>query len=131
SCTTARMACAPQCCGSRRLWPAPAHEAQQAGFLAVVHSPGTGRQEIQLFGDGRQRRDFTYVDDAVDAFLLAGCTAGTDAEIYNLGGETASLLEVVELLISLAGRGSYRIVPFPAEKRVIDIGSYEADYGKI
>jgi UDP-glucose 4-epimerase len=67
----------------------------------------------------------------VDAFLLAGCTQGTDADIYNLGGESASLLQIVELLIDLAGRGSYRIVPFPPEKRVIDIGSYEADYAKI
>jgi UDP-glucose 4-epimerase len=88
-------------------------------------------EEIQLFGDGQQRRDFTYVDDVLDAFLLAGCTEGTDAEIYNLGGESASLQQVVEMLIRLAGSGSYRLVPFPAEKRVIDIGSYEADYGKI
>jgi UDP-glucose 4-epimerase len=101
------------------------------GFLAWFIRQVLDDQEIQLFGDGQQRRDFTYVDDAVDAFLLAGCTEGTDAEIYNLGGESASLLEVVEMLINLAGRGSYRLVPFPPEKRVIDIGSYEADYRKI
>ncbi len=101
------------------------------GFLAWFIRLVLDGQEIPIFGDGQQRRDFTYVDDAVDALLLAGCTEGTDAEIYNLGGESASLLEVAELLISLAGRGSYRLVPFPPEKRVIDIGSYEADYSKI
>jgi UDP-glucose 4-epimerase len=101
------------------------------GFLAWFIRQVLDDEEIQLFGDGQQRRDFTYVDDAVNAFLLAGCTEGTDAEIYNLGGEGASLLEIVELLIELAGRGSYRLVPFPPEKRVIDIGSYEADYRKI
>jgi UDP-glucose 4-epimerase len=101
------------------------------GFLPWFIRQVLDGEEIQLFGDGQQRRDFTYVDDVVDAFLLAGCTEGTDAEIYNLGGESASLLEVVELLIDLAGRGSYRLVPFPPEKRVIDIGSYEADYTKI
>src|SRR5581483_5152348 len=88
-------------------------------------------EEIQLFGDGSQRRDFTYVDDVADALLLAGCTEGTDADIFNLGGESASLLEIVELLIELAGRGSYRLVEWPPEKKVIDIGSYEADYTKI
>ena len=101
------------------------------GFLPWFVRQVLDDEEIQLFGDGSQRRDFTYVDDAVDALVLAGCTEGTDAEIYNLGGESASLREVVELLISLAGRGSYRLVPFPAEKQAIDIGSYEADYQKI
>jgi UDP-glucose 4-epimerase len=101
------------------------------GFLPWFVRQVLDGEEIQLFGDGQQSRDFTYVDDAVDAFLLAGCTEGTDADIYNLGGESASLLQIVELLISLAGRGSYRLVPFPPDKQVIDIGSYEADYAKI
>ncbi len=101
------------------------------GFLPWFVRQVLDDEQIQLFGDGQQRRDFTYVDDAVDAFLLAGCTEGTDAEIYNLGGESASLLQVIEMLIGLAGRGSYRLVPFPPEKQAIDIGSFEADYGKI
>ncbi len=101
------------------------------GFLPWFIRQVLDDEQIQLFGDGQQRRDFTYVDDVVDAFLLAGCTEGTDAEIYNLGGESASLQQVVELLIELAGQGSYRLVPFPPEKRVIDIGSFEADYAKI
>jgi UDP-glucose 4-epimerase len=101
------------------------------GFLPWFVRQVLDDEEIQLFGDGEQRRDLTYVDDAVDAFLLAGCTEGTDAQIYNLGGESASLREIVELLIALAGRGHYRLVPFPPEKQVIDIGSYEADYTKI
>jgi UDP-glucose 4-epimerase len=101
------------------------------GFLPWFIRQVLDDEEIQLFGGGSQRRDFTYVDDVADALLLAGCTEGTDAEIYNLGGDSASLLEVVELLIELAGRGSYRVVPFPPEKVAIDIGSYEADYTKI
>jgi UDP-glucose 4-epimerase len=101
------------------------------GFLPWFIRQVLDDEEIQLFGDGLQRRDFTYVDDAADAFLLAGCTECTDGQVYNVGGSTASLLEIVELLTELAGQGRYRLVPFPAEKKVIDIGSYEADYGKI
>jgi len=101
------------------------------GFLPWFIRQVIDDEEIQLFGDGSQRRDFTYVDDVADALLLAGCTEGTDADIFNLGGESASLLEIVELLIELAGRGSYRLVEWPPEKKVIDIGSYEADYTKI
>lgn len=101
------------------------------GFLPWFVRQVLDDEEIQLFGDGQQRRDLTYVDDAVDAFLLAGCTDGTDGEIYNVGGCSASLREIVELLIALAGKGRYRLVPFPPEKRAIDIGSYEADYRKL
>jgi len=34
-------------------------------------------------------------------------------------------------MITLHGRGSYRLVPFPEERRRIDIGSFESDYGRI
>ncbi|HLI28478.1 MAG TPA: NAD-dependent epimerase/dehydratase family protein [Chloroflexota bacterium] len=101
------------------------------GFLPWFVRQVLDDEEIQIYGDGQQRRDFTYVDDVVDAFLLVGCTSHTDGEIYNLGGDSASLLEVVKLLIEIAGRGRYRLVPWPPEKRVIDIGSYEADYRKL
>jgi UDP-glucose 4-epimerase len=89
-------------------------------------------QELPIFGDGSQRRDFTYVDDAVDAFLLAGALAEADGEIFNLGGDPAvSLLELAEQLIDVAGGGSYRLVPFSEERRSIDIGDYFADDAKI
>ena len=89
-------------------------------------------EELPIFGDGSQRRDFTYVDDAVDAFLLAGARDEADGEIFNLGGEPpVSLLELAELLIEVAGGGSYRVVPFPEERRSIDIGDYFADDAKI
>jgi UDP-glucose 4-epimerase len=89
-------------------------------------------EELLIFGDGTQRRDFTYVDDAVEAFLLAGAKAEADGEIFNLGGyPPMSLAELAELLVEIAGAGSYRLVPFPEERRSIDIGDYFADDTKI
>jgi UDP-glucose 4-epimerase len=89
-------------------------------------------EELPIFGDGSQLRDFTYVDDAVDAFLLAGARAEAHGEIFNVGGGSPiSLLELAELLIQLAGDGSYRLVPFPEARRSIDIGDYFADDTKI
>ena len=88
--------------------------------------------ELLIFGDGTQRRDFTYVDDAVDAFLLAGARSEADGEIFNLGGDPpVSLTELAELLVEVAGAGSFRLVPFPEERRSIDIGDYFADDSKI
>jgi UDP-glucose 4-epimerase len=89
-------------------------------------------EELLIFGDGSQRRDFTYVDDAVDAFLLAGALPEADGEVFNLGGDPpVSLLELAELLLDAAGGGSFRLVPFPEERRSIDIGDYFADDSKI
>jgi UDP-glucose 4-epimerase len=89
-------------------------------------------EEIQLFGDGRQRRDFNHVSDVVDAFLRAGASDAADGQAFNLGGEAPiALKDVVALLIELAGQGSFRLVPFPEERKRIDIGDFYADTGKI
>jgi UDP-glucose 4-epimerase len=85
-------------------------------------------KEIQLFGDGSQLRDFVYVDDAADAFLRAGATDAVNGQVFNVGGpEPISHLELVTLLIETAGTGAYRLVEWPPDKKVIDIGSFYAD----
>ena len=89
-------------------------------------------REIQVYGDGTQRRDFTYVDDAVEAFLLAAASDAANGEVFNVGGDGAvSLRELAELLVRVAGKGSYAVVPFPPEQKAIDIGDYYADDRKI
>jgi UDP-glucose 4-epimerase len=80
---------------------------------------------------GVQQRDFTYVDDAVEAFLLAAACPQTQAQAFNLGGDkVVSLRELAELLIAANGRGSYQLRRFPPERRRIDIGDYYADDGR-
>jgi len=89
-------------------------------------------EELLVFGDGTQQRDFTYVDDAVEAFLLAGASAEADGEVFNVGGEPpVSLGDLAALLVEVAGAGSWQLVPFPEERRTIDIGDYFADDSKI
>jgi UDP-glucose 4-epimerase len=85
-------------------------------------------EEITIYGDGRTVRDLLFVDDAVDALLLAALHAGSDGQIYNLGGgESAPLLELAELLIRLNGGGVCRRMPYPADRKSIEIGSYATD----
>ena len=77
---------------------------------------------------GAQKRDFTYVDDAVEAFLLAALSKEAKGKVFNLGGETVvSLNELAELLVKANGGGSFARHEFPAERRRIDIGDYYAD----
>jgi UDP-glucose 4-epimerase len=76
---------------------------------------------------GEQKRDFTYVDDAVEAFLLAALTPATKGKVFNLGGERpVSLDELAALLVAANGGGSFARHEFPAERRRIDIGDYYA-----
>jgi UDP-glucose 4-epimerase len=89
-------------------------------------------EEITIFGDGLQLRDFTYVDDAVDAFLMAGLNDAANGQVFNVGAtEPISLRDLAELLIEVAEMGSYRLVPFPPERKAIDIGSIYVDDRKI
>ena len=89
-------------------------------------------EELLVFGDGRQRRDFNYVDDAVRAFLLLAAREEANGEVYNLGDEqVVDLLELAQLLVDVNGSGSFRLVPFPEDRKAIDIGDYYADFSKI
>ena len=79
--------------------------------------------------DGEQLRDFSYVDDAVEAFLLAAVTAETAGHAFNVGGEEVlSLKKLAEALVDAAsGDAKFAIKEFPAERKRIDIGDYYAD----
>ena len=85
---------------------------------------------IEVWG-GRQLRDFTDVEDAVEAFLLAAIAPNADGEAYNLGGaEVIDLASLAKMLVELNGSGSFSVREFPAERQAIDIGDYYADYSK-
>ena len=87
---------------------------------------------IRVFGDGLQLRDFNYVDDCVDALLSAGSNDNSSGKVFNLGSrEVISLKELAEMLINLGYGGSYELVPFPIERKVIDIGDYYGDFSLI
>lgn len=81
--------------------------------------------------EGQQLRDFTYVDDAVDALLLAGACPQTNGQTLNLGGDSViSLKGLAELLVEVNGSGDYVVHSYPAERKRIDIGDYYADFSR-
>jgi len=98
------------------------------GFIGWFIRQAIEDREIQIYGDGGQLRDFVFVDDAADAFLRAGANDICNGGVFNVGGPDAvSLRELVELLITVAGTGRYRLIPWPPEKKAIDIGDFHAD----
>ena len=102
-------------------------------FLGLWIRQALAGEELLVFGDGRQRRDFAYVDDVVRALCLAVISQAAVGEVFNVGGVGAhvSLEEVAQLVVRLAGAGSYRLVPFPEARKTIDIGDYYADDRKL
>ncbi len=101
------------------------------GFIAWFVRQALDGETIKLFGGGGQTRDLDYVDDVVDAFLLAAASDQTGGEVYNLGGgEPVTLKAIAQLLCELCPQAKVRSVPFPPEKKAIDIGDYHADAGK-
>jgi dTDP-glucose 4,6-dehydratase/UDP-glucose 4-epimerase len=87
---------------------------------------------IKIFGDGLQRRDFNYVDDCVDALLLSGESEQSNGKIYNLGStEVVSLKRLAQLVVEINRAGQFEFVPFPAERKAIDIGDYYSDFSLI
>ncbi len=77
-------------------------------------------------------RDFKYVDDCVEALLLAQHGDVANGKVYNLGSsEVISLRDLAELLIGVAGEGSFELVPFPPDRKQIDIGDYYGSTARI
>jgi UDP-glucose 4-epimerase len=86
---------------------------------------------ISVWG-GKQLRDFTDVEDAVDAFLMAAASSATNGQVYNLGGsEVIDLGAVAKLMVESNGGGSFEIREFPLDRRAIDVGDYYADFSRI
>ena len=89
-------------------------------------------ETLLVFGDGRQLRDFNYVDDVVRALMLCALARDTAGKVYNLGSsEVLSLEALARKLIAAHGNGGYELVAFPDERRRIDIGDYFGSSARI
>ncbi|PYL16070.1 MAG: NAD-dependent epimerase [Verrucomicrobia bacterium] len=101
-------------------------------FLGIWIRRLIEKKPIQIFGSGEQRRDFNFVADVVEALLRAAASDGANGQVFNLGHhEHVSLRELAALLVELNDSGKCELVPFPNDRKAIDIGDYYADFRKI
>jgi len=101
-------------------------------FLGVWLRRVIEGEPIQIYGDGRQLRDFNFVTDVVKALLLGAGDPASEGQLFNLGArEYISLEQLAALLVRLNKRGGYELIPFPAYQKAIDIGDYYGDFSKI
>ncbi len=104
------------------------------GFLGHFLRRALLGDPIEIFGDGRQLRDPVYVDDAVEAFLLAGAAdrRRAGARLWNVGGPASlDLAEIAAIISRAAGAPEPVYRPFPQGGKAIDIGSYTTDSSRI
>lgn len=84
---------------------------------------------LLVYGDGRQLRDFNYVDDCVDALLLAAARSEADGRVFNLGSaEVIALRDLADMMTELGIPGRVELVDFPGDRKAIDIGDYYSDF---
>ena len=106
------------------------HDRQ--GFIPWFIRKAIDGDTLELFGGGNQRRDLNYVDDVVDALLVAASNEDADGDIYNLGSEeSVTLKELADKLIEITGRGNVESIPFPSERQSIEIGNVYSSFEKI
>ncbi len=98
------------------------------GFTGIFIRKALNNEKIKIFGDGKQRRDFNYIGDVCDAFVLAAESKSLSGKSLNLGsGEIYSLIEFTEILSKLTDF-KYETIPFPDEHKKIDIGDYYGNF---
>ena len=107
------------------------HDRQ--GFITTFIRRAIEGKDIKVFGDGSQLRDFTYVSDAVDAFLSVGLAEPAYGRALNVGGqEPVALLEVARLCQQIAAAGgAVETAPWPNQRKKIDIGSIYVSHDRL
>ena len=84
---------------------------------------------IQVFGDGKQRRDYNYIDDVLDALLIAATEKNAVGNVYNLGAPAPlSLEDTAKIMCQETEAGEYQMIPFPEDRKAIDVGDFICDY---
>jgi UDP-glucose 4-epimerase len=98
-------------------------------FLGIWIRNLIEKKPIQVFGDGKQRRDYNYVDDVVDALIIAATKNESVGKVYNLGAPDPLSLEDTANIMCQGIEGSdYQMIPFPEERKAIDVGDFVCNY---
>ena len=84
---------------------------------------------IHVFGDGKQRRDYNYIEDVLDALLIAATEENAIGKVYNLGAsDPLSLEDTAKIMCQKIEGCDYQMIPFPEDRKAIDVGDFICDY---
>ncbi len=87
---------------------------------------------LTIYGEGRQTRDYVFVEDLADAMLALALAPGTAGQVYNLGSATSTpFLEMAHLVAAAVPGTEVHQVEWPADRAFVETGDYLSDIGKI
>ena len=111
----------------------PHKEKKFSGYNLINHFIDLAKREknLLIFGKGDQLRDYIYIDDLVQAFIIAA-ESDVQQQIYNLGyGEGISLTKMANLITKNVKKGNIKYINWPKDNKSIETGSYTSDISKI
>lgn len=89
-------------------------------------------KKITVYGNGNQLREYNYIDDVVDAMVLAAQNNNSNGNYYMLGvKKPIKFVEMVKKVIQECGSGSFEMVPYPADRKSIEVGDFNVSFEKI
>jgi len=94
--------------------------SKYAAVVPLFINAALRNEPLEVHGDGEQSRDFSYIDNVVQANILACTTPGVGGEAFNIAcGERHSLLEVADVIAGFVGRELQRnhVAPRPGDVR--------------
>ena len=102
------------------------------GFMGWFVRLALEGRPITVYGDGSQQRDLLFVDDAVEALLRVATADFAPGDVLNVpGSEVTSLARIAQLMCEISGKGRLELVPYPNQRRAIDIGDFFADGARL
>lgn len=89
-------------------------------------------QDLPIFGDGSQTRDYVYIEDVVGALLIAGARDEARGQVFNVGGGASiRLIDMAERIVRTVGRGRLKRVPWPDDHARVETGDFVMDIRRI
>jgi len=93
---------------------------------------GIDGEPIPIFGDGKIKRDFLFIDDCVEAILLCGMNEDAVGEVINIGhDQPQNFLLIAETLKEVSSSVSWTFTPFSAERKAQEPGDFYSDISKV
>ena len=112
----------------------PRHQMRHAqyGVQNFLIRMALENEEIKIFGDGSQKREMIYIDDIISCLLLLGEDPVCVDQVYCVGSaESITFLQLVEAIIRACGSGGYAHVPWPEDRKTIEVGDVVTDFSKL
>jgi UDP-glucose 4-epimerase len=93
------------------------------GFVNYFIGLALQGKELPVFGKGEQLRTLTYVDDCVDALVLAATDAKADGKtLFAVADQQYSVRDLAESIVKAMRSGSVRYVDWPKDREAIEVG---------